>query len=46
MNVRETLKDKKRMKNKSLVFNLTFTTGLALVIAFLCIFNVFITNRL
>ena len=29
------------MKNKSLVFNLTFSTGLALVIAFLCIFNVF-----
>ena len=29
------------MKNKSLVFNLSFTTGLALVIAFLCIFNVF-----
>ena len=29
------------MKNKSLVFNLSFTTGLALVIGVLCIFNVF-----
>ena len=29
------------MKNKSLVFNLSFTTGLALVIGFLCILNVF-----
>ena len=29
------------MKNKSLVFNLSFTTGLALIIGVLCIFNVF-----
>lgn len=29
------------MKNKSLVFNLSFTTGLALVIGILCVFNVF-----
>ncbi|MBO4640259.1 MAG: CHASE2 domain-containing protein [Treponema sp.] len=29
------------MKNKSLVFNLSFTLGLAIIIGFLCIFNVF-----
>ena len=29
------------MKNKALVFNLSFTLGLAIVIGFLCVFNVF-----